>query len=112
MKYTIYLTLAAGLVLASCSSESAWDAEKEAFVSSCEKSYVSSFKSTLGAENMGAVNLDELDNLAEKQCDCMFESIREKYDTPEEANAKGVDKLMEEVKECEPTDADLDKLLK
>ncbi len=112
MKRITYLVFALGLILVSCNNKSAWDEEEEAFVGGCQESYVSSFKSTLGAENLDAVNLDELDKLANRQCSCMFEAIKEKYDTPEEALSKGYDKLMEEVKDCEPSDEDLDKLLK
>lgn len=111
MKQSIYLLLAMGLVLVSCNQ--GWDEnEKEEFTTSCEEGYVTKFKSTLGPEYIDEVDLDELDKLAERQCDCIYEAIKEKYETPEEAYSKGIDAVMEEVKGCDATDEELDKLLK
>ena len=66
----------------------------------------------MGTEYVHLVDLDELDKLANGQCKCMFESIKEKYETPEEALSKGYDNLMKEVSNCDPSDAELDKLIK
>ncbi|XOV66204.1 MAG: hypothetical protein ACFHU9_11255 [Fluviicola sp.] len=128
MKKLTYLTFALGLVFASCNaqqesneeesdkekkeSQVSWESQEEAFTSSCEKSYVSGFKNTFGEENLYMVDLAELDNIAEEQCGCMFNKIKEKYETPVEAFSKGFDQLMMEVEECEPTEAQMSKLLK
>ena len=110
MKQSIYLILALGLVLGSC--QRTWEDEKEDFTSSCEESYVESFKSSFGPEAMQEVNQDALEKLAERQCSCIFESVQAKYDSPDDAYDKGIDAVMEEIDGCEPTDEELDKLLK
>lgn len=117
MKQSIYLLLAVGFVLFSCTSEEeaqekAWDDAEKSFTSSCEKSYVDGFKSSLTPEIVQMVDMDELDKLADSQCGCMFDKIKEKYETPEEAFLNNYSKLMEEVEGCEPTEAELDKLMK
>lgn len=110
MKRIAYLALALGLTLVSC--QPSWESEKETFVTSCQESYISSFKNTVGSEYIDAVNLDELDKLAESQCECIFSEVQKKYDTPEEAYSQGYDKLFEDVKGCEPSEDQLNKLLK
>ena len=110
MKRSIYLLLTIGLVLVSC--QRTWEDEKEEFTTSCEESYVRSFKNALTPEVLSEVDMDELDKLAEKQCDCVYNSIKEKYKDPQEAYDKGIDAVMEEVKGCDATDEELDKLIK
>ena len=112
MKRIIFSALALGLVLASCNSKSSWESQEESFMSGCTSSYVSSFKQSLGEEYLDQVNMEELDKIAESQCSCVFESMKAKYDTPEEALSKGIDALVDETEGCDPTEEDLDKLLK
>jgi hypothetical protein len=110
MKRFTLLLLASGLVLVAC--KRTWNDEEEVFMTSCQDSYLESFKSSLRPEIMQEVNQNELEKLAERQCSCIMESVKSKYDSPDEAYAKGIDALMEEVEGCDPTEKELDKLLK
>lgn len=110
MKQSFYLLIGAGLVLASCARS--WESEKEEFITSCEKSYIESFKNALEPEVLNQIDLNNLDDLATQQCDCLYNAIKDKYETPEEAYSKGIDAVMEEVSGCDPKEEELDKLFK
>lgn len=89
-----------------------WEAAKKSFMNSCEDSYVRSFKGALTPEVLDMIDLGELDKLAVQQCGCMFEGIKKRYDSPEDAFANGYDQLMEDVEGCEPAEEELDNLFK
>lgn len=111
MKRTIYFTLATSFVLASCNQKGWTEENKKEFVGNCKSSFISSFESTMG-ENMHMVDKEELKKVADRYCNCSYETIEKKYKSPEEAFSKPIDRLLEEAEGCEPTEKEASKLLK
>ena len=98
MKIKIILsTFVFGLFLVSCSEEEKWPEEfKVEYVEDCTLSFIAKVEEGVG-DLMSEVNKEKLDNLAEMNCSCMYESTKTLYDSAEEATSRDRDEVIEEV---------------
>lgn len=120
MKRLTFMSLMLGLVLASCGNNEvkeeekgeSWETNKETFMNSCQKSALQSSKSAMGPEVLSMIDETKLEALIESQCACQFQEIKSKYKTPEEAFEKGVDKVIEGISGCEPSEEEINDLFK
>lgn len=107
----ILLVSIIGLFFVSCNESDKWPEDKEVeFTTNCTSSYVISFKASAGADAMSQIDLDKLDEMAEKNCSCMYESLKKNYDSADEAFEAEQKGLLPEFTECEPSDAEIDDL--
>lgn len=112
MKSKIVLTLFVfGMTVLSCAEKEKWPEQTRVeFVTSCEASFLESFKSGVG-DLIDQIDNDKLQAMAASNCSCQYEAMQNNYDSAEEAFKHSLEEQLEIGAHCEPTDEAINDLL-